>query len=151
MESTSIDPRNPEGLRALHAVAAEAGAADVEIDVLLSCAATALRAQMYDDVMSILHAALVIDPDSAQAWSLCGIVFERRNRDDDARVAYETALGLNEEDLVTAMALAQIYVRQEMLSRAQALLTWLVEESEDAPLIRARAVALARRVTGVQS
>ena len=143
-----LDVSDRESLFAMHNAALAAGAEEVDVDVLVSCAMSALRQSSYDNAQAILEAAMLVDPDHAQVWSLIGMVAERQGRDHDARTAYETALGLDEDDPVTAMALAGLYARCGLGAQAGGLCHWLLGEADDAPEIRARAAALIKTLEG---
>ena len=142
-----IDISDRARLSELAEAASTAGAAAVDVDTVIACAATALRAHSFDNALTILEAALILDPDHPRAWAMAGLALERLEREDEARSAYEAAIGLDDGDLVTALSLAGLYARRGEQDRARALVTWLLGEVEDAPRIRSAAVALARSLS----
>ncbi len=141
-----IDVTNPEDLRTLHEAVLAAGGEDVDVDVLVGLAATAVRNGDLEGARSILEAALVIDPEHAGAWALAGVVFERLGRTGDAETAFRTALDLDESDHPSALSLAELLAARGERDRALSLLNWLVLELEDRSPARPRASELRRRL-----
>ena len=138
---------NDETRQSLHDAAVET-MDPVDVEPLVSCAITALQASAYQAALDILEGVTVLEPDHAQAWGLTAMAHEKLGRDDEARQAYERAVALDDSDLVNALALVELYVRQSDIPRARALVSWLVTEVEDdAPEIRERA----RTISGTLS
>lgn len=137
-----IDPYDIERLKGLHKTALESGAAQIDADLIIDCAETLIGSERFDESLTVLHGALVIEPDHPRAWALSGNVFEKLRREEDARAAYEIALSHDEEDWTTSIALAELYTRNEETSKAMALLVWLLGEVEDGLDVYARAIEL---------
>lgn len=126
----------------LHDAAAKAGAGAIDPDVVIASAGEAMRVGSWDSAASLVEAALVLDPDRAEAWSLRGALEEHAGRKDAARHAYEMALSLDDRDLPAAVALAALHVEANELEKARALLNWIITEDALTPELRSRAVAL---------
>jgi len=141
-EYSLIDPYDIRSLKILHETAWRSGAGEIDTDVIIRCAEKSLRDARYDEALTILHGALVIEPDHPRAWALCGHAFENLGRDDDAQAAYEYALDHDEEDWPTTLALAALYARNQQSDRAHDLLVWLLGEVEEGPGIHAQAIEL---------
>lgn len=149
-----IDVHDRARLAELHAALGSAPRPDP--DVLVAGAAEALRRTALDQAQALLEAAIVLDPDRASAWALFGALEASRGRADDARRAYERALALDDTDLVTALALVELYAKAAArdpadAERAVALANWLaLEEGVPAEIVQ-RAGALKRSLRAVVS
>ena len=133
---------NDDTRQALHDAAARS-MDPVDVQALVTCAVTALQSSAFQSALEILEGVTVLEPDHAQAWGLTAMAHEKLGRDDEARLAYERAVALDETDLVHALALVEVYLRQSDLGRARALVSWLITEvADDAPDIRDRARAI---------
>ena len=135
---------NEDTRQAMHETALEV-MEPVDVQALVSCAITALQTSAFQAELEILEGVTVLEPDHAQAWGLTAMAQEKLGRDDEARQAYERAVALDDSDLVNALALIEVYLRQSDIPRARALVSWLITEvDDDAPEIRDRARAISR-------
>lgn len=113
-----------------------------EVDVLVACAAASLRVGSPKDAASVLRVALRLDPENARAWALAGVALEELGELEEARNHYATALGYDDEDPTTALALAQLHVTLGDEDHARALLGWILTEHGEATEIRVQALEL---------
>ena len=122
------------------------GVTGEEADVLVSCATASLRVNAFEEALSILRAALTINPEHARGWSLMGTAFEKLGELEPARSAYATALLYDDQDPTTALALARIHLASGRLGKARALIDWVVARFPDSKHARQRSASLLQRV-----
>ena len=122
------------------------GVTGEEADVLVSCATSSLRVNAFEEALSILRAALAIDPQHARAWSLMGNTLEKLGERELARSAYATALLYDDQDPTTALALARIHLACGRHGKARALIDWVVARFPDSKHARQQAASLLQRV-----
>jgi tetratricopeptide (TPR) repeat protein len=106
---------------------------------LVAAAATAVRTHQWDDAIALARTALISDPRSARAWAIVGASLEGKGQWDAAIEAYESALSLDDKDLATALATAELHARVGSVSAARALTNFVILRETGAPLLRARA------------
>jgi Flp pilus assembly protein TadD len=122
------------------------GVTGEEADVLVSCATSSIRVHAHEDALSLLRAALMIDPEHARAWSLMGTALEKVGQLEAARSAYAKALLHDDQDPTTALALARIHLAAGRFGKARALIDWVVSRFPDSKHARQQAATLLQRV-----
>ncbi len=137
-----IDLSDRAKLAQLHEAATKGGGQAVDPAVLVASAGEAIRLGAYDNAASMIEAALILDPDNADAWALRGMIEEKAGRFEAARHAYESALSLDDRDAHTALALAALYSKLRDGERARALLNWLILEEDVPTELRQRAAQI---------
>jgi tetratricopeptide (TPR) repeat protein len=117
-----------------------------DLSAVVAHVEAALAQRQYADALSLADAALKRAPDHARLWALKGAA-EQASLDSLAAIAsYERAIGLDDRDHAAALALAELYAAANAIDSAEALLTWLLAETDDA-FIRAAAETLQQRLT----
>jgi lipopolysaccharide biosynthesis regulator YciM len=116
--------------------------ASIDVAALIDLAQEAVQQREFGHAEDILQGALVIDPDSAPAWSLLGRVEHELGANAPAVEAYANAVMLNDSDLNTALALAQLQEATGAKDKARALVTWLMLACENDPSLLQRAKVL---------
>ena len=117
-------------------------AADVEpgsASAFAFAARSALQLGRPDDAIVLGRAALTLAPDNAPAWTAVGDGLWSLGQVHDARVAYETAIGLDDKDLTTALACARAQHRDGALEAARALLNFVLLKSRSIDITKAAA------------
>lgn len=109
---------------------------------LVAAAASAAQAGQWDDVLSLVHAALAVDQGSPRAWALAGMAHEAKGDLSKARDALERAVSLDDRDLSTALACARVQARTGATDAARALAGYVLLQEQNAPALRAEAQAL---------
>ncbi len=117
-----------------------------EPDVLVSCAASSLRVNAFEDALAMLRAALAIDPEHARAWSMMGTALEKLGASMPASSAYATALLYDDQDPSTALALARLHLAAGRVGKARALIDWVVASFPDSKHARQQAATLLEQV-----
>src|SRR5688500_17621086 len=100
----TIDLQELEKLRAALPPSAE----DVNLQQLLSSVEAARRDERVDDEQRLLQAALLMDAEHAPTWAMVGSVMDELGDVDTARVAYQRAINLTQDDR-SSVALARLH------------------------------------------
>ena len=137
-----LDFTDMNALEALHTEALATGSALPDPDVLVAAATKALRNQDAQAALELIGAAFVADPQHARAWALCGTALVQLGRSEEATTAYRTAVALDEEDFVSALALAELHAGDGRIDEARGLVAWLIDQAAEAPEIYRRAISL---------
>lgn len=109
---------------------------------LVATAASAALVGQWDDVLSLVKAALAVDSGSPRAWSLAGLAHEAKGDLPRAREALERAVSLDDKDLATSLACARVQARLGRADAARALASYVLLHEQNAPALRAEAQAL---------
>lgn len=143
MVSPALSPDDVQRLHeALGALQSTSGDAAIDARALVAAGATALELGRWDDVLALARAALVIDPQSARAWSLAGGALAQQGKLHEARAAFESAVSFDDRDLAAAISAAELQVKTGNASGGRALANYVLLREQGAPAIRARAQAL---------
>jgi len=120
--------------------------ANVDVAALLGLAQQAVQRHELGHAEQILQGALVVDPDSAPAWGLLGKVEHALGAEPAAIEAYANAVMLNDADLATALALAELHAATGAPEKARALANWLLLACEDEPELLKRTQTLVNKL-----
>ncbi|MBI4815435.1 MAG: hypothetical protein HY791_04225 [Deltaproteobacteria bacterium] len=107
----------------------------IDIGALLRGAEEAIGEERFDDADAILSGALIVDPNLSTTWRLIGHLAEERGELEDAERAYRTAMELGHDEGAT-LELARLLMSIARFEESEALLVWLVTESESPQLSR---------------
>lgn len=116
----------------------------VNVGDMVAQAAQALTAGDAAAAQPILQAAVLLDPDDAEAWVWMARTQQARNFLEEARTAYGNALASNPDDGETALALARLMRRMGDSGPARALLVWMLLRFHTPSLVEAAAAELQR-------
>lgn len=103
---------------------------------LAQAARSALTIGRADDAVALGRAALALAPDNARAWSVVGDALYSQGHVHDARVAYEAAVALDDNDLATAVACARAQLQDGATSSGKALLNFVLLRSKSEELTK---------------
>lgn len=109
---------------------------------LIAAAASAAQSEQWDDVLSLVQAALAVDAGSPRAWALAGLAHEAKGNLPQARQALERAVSMDDRDLSTALACARVQAQTGATDAARALAGYVLLHEQNAPALRAEAQAL---------
>ena len=103
----------------------------------VAAARTSLQLGVAADAVALGRAALVLEPDNARAWATVGDGLWKLGQVHDARIAYETAISLDDKDLGAAVSCAQAQLRDGAPVAARALLNFVLLKSRSEEITQA--------------
>lgn len=129
-------------------ILAAAGHGPIDLDALLAAGATLLRAGDARHALDAARAALATAPEDARGWSLAGHAAYALGQRNEAAEALARAISLDDDDLASAISLAELRAQEGQADEALSLTDYVLMREREAPALRQRAAALFRALTG---